>query len=279
MTQSWTSAEDGGSYGGEPTTSTQDPWIVTPEPVDTQPDSVDWALAVILGVLLIGGLIKVVRVLRKGPSVIVRRPPPEGMRSVQCGCCFNPQYIPSNGRIFVCFSCCTANRVPVVSSNVDMSVLTPATGPLRRFAFKREGENFYQEIERSELPEVPLAAPDSNVHTVVIGRQENDGIDVAKQLSNQGPLGCLPACVVCLDKPGNMVMLPCAHGGVCEECATRIAQNRSYGGAHCPHCRRGLDMLVKLEEMDDRVAKGIEHRIPIARVSNFSDAALRFLHE
>mmetsp|Transcript_43613 Transcript_43613/g.79480 ORF Transcript_43613/g.79480 Transcript_43613/m.79480 type:complete len:270 (+) Transcript_43613:154-963(+) len=264
-----TSTEEPGNHHNRPGHGSPLPLDVATE--DTQPDLVDWALACVLAVLLIGGLIKVVRVLRQGPSVIVRRPPPEGMRSVQCGCCLNPQYIPSHGRIFVCFSCCTANRVPAMSSNSELSVLTPASGPLRRFEFKREGENFYQETERSEIPEgnnqqVPLAPPGSNVHTVVIGRQENDGDDVTEQPSNQSLLGFLPACAVCLDKPGNMVLLPCAHGGVCEECATRVAQNRSYGGAHCPHCRRGIEMLVKLEEMDERVAKGIEHRIPIARV-------------
>mmetsp|Transcript_24172 Transcript_24172/g.56182 ORF Transcript_24172/g.56182 Transcript_24172/m.56182 type:complete len:275 (-) Transcript_24172:21-845(-) len=236
-----------------------------------KPDLVDWALAVVLAVLLIMGLIKVVRVLKQGPSVMVRRLPPEGMRSVQCGCCLTPQYIPSHARIFVCFSCCTANRIPAISTSSELSVLTPASGPLRRFEFKREGENFYQETERTEIPEgsqQPLAPPGSNINVVVIGRQgDTDEDEVTKQTSRASLTGLLPACVVCLDKPGNMVMLPCAHGSVCEECATRIAQNRSYGGAHCPHCRTGIELLVKLDEVDGRVAKGLEHRIPIARVT------------
>eukprot|EP00434_Breviolum_minutum_P030320 symbB.v1.2.026820.t2/scaffold2709.1/size72633/3 len=77
--------------------------------------------------------------------------------------------------------------------------------------------------------------------------------------------GGLPQCVVCLDETGNMVLLPCAHGGVCEDCVTRIVQNRAFGGAHCPHCRSGISTIVKLQEVEGELAKGVELRIPMAR--------------
>jgi len=70
---------------------------------------------------------------------------------------------------------------------------------------------------------------------------------------------------VCLDMPGNMVLLPCAHGSVCEECVTRIVQNRASGGAHCPHCRSNIQVLVKISEIEGEIARGLELRIPMAR--------------
>lgn len=75
----------------------------------------------------------------------------------------------------------------------------------------------------------------------------------------------LPLCVVCLDAIGSVVLLPCAHGGICEGCATTIAQDQSRGGAHCPHCRTTIDTLVVLNEIVGDVAAGVEIRVPIAR--------------
>lgn len=75
-------------------------------------------------------------------------------------------------------------------------------------------------------------------------------------------------CGVCWDDPGRMVLLPCSHGSVCQECAVRIAQNRASGGAKCPHCRTEIAMLVKLTEVhgeNQELARGVEHRVPIAR--------------
>lgn len=91
---------------------------------------------------------------------------------------------------------------------------------------------------------------------VVIGRQATND-----SWASNG----LPLCVVCLDAVGDMVLLPCSHGSVCEECVTRIVQNRASGGAHCPHCRGNIQTLVKIHEVSGNVARGVEVRIPMAR--------------
>merc|ERR1712100_933679 len=89
----------------------------------------------------------------------------------------------------------------------------------------------------------------------VVGRQ---ALDAESNASSKQ--GVLPQCVVCLDLPGNVVMLPCSHGSVCEECATRIVQNRASGGVHCPHCRSTIDLLVKISQVDENVLRGEEMR-------------------
>lgn len=261
------------------------------------PDAFHWVLAIVLGAVLVGGLIRVYRVLQKGDSVTPVRQAPEGMRPVECGACRAMQYVSTHGRIFICFCCHSANRIPIEAPRSEQqAVLITPTGPLRRFEFKRSGENYFEETKREEIEDgaptqtpAPTAAaagtpsqtpvviipPDATATNPaeagpegqaevtkpsIIGRQSSDESCDSKNSE------VLPQCVVCLDAPGNMVLLPCAHGSVCEECAMRIVQNGASGGVHCPHCRSNIDTLVKIEEVDGDLAKGVEYRIPMARV-------------
>jgi len=253
-------------------------------PQDVSPGVMQWILAVILSAILVSGLVRVYRVLRKGENMPLIRAAPEGMRPVQCGACRTVQYATSQGRIFICFSCRSANRLPTDVPLLHSSDLVEHTGPLRSFEFKKGGENFWQELKVETLAEdatppqavqLPpavntVAEADDTIVPVTFGRQMESEDEEAGQGENQGSVADgnelgVPQCVVCLDSPGNMVLLPCAHGGVCEECATRIAQNRASGGAHCPHCRSQIQTLVKIHEIEGDLAKGIEYRIPMAR--------------
>eukprot|EP00435_Cladocopium_sp_Y103_P052509 s916_g16.t1 len=126
-----------------------------------------------------------------------------------------------------------------------------------------------QEVSQEELedgaelvmtPSRPQRALEEDVNRVAPSLIGKVDVETASNAENG-----LPQCVVCLDEIGNMVLLPCAHGGVCEECTTRIVQNRAFGGAHCPHCRSAISTIVKLEEVEGEMAKGIELRIPMAR--------------
>lgn len=289
---------------------------------DLAPSAIHWALAVILGVALFGGLIRVVRVLQKDGGISPMRHAPEGMRPVQCGACHAMQHVTMHGRIFICFSCHSANRIAMDPAGNDEPQLVAATGPLRRFEFRREGENFFQETHRLEIEDAEAAqliatavpspgtgnasansstadaparegnvvsnpgdveagansvSPDATGPTPhIVGHVDSElisnhsvcskGSKKSKQsrFSRMSANG-LPTCVVCLEDPGNMVMLPCAHGGVCDGCITRIAQNRASGGAHCPHCRSVIETLVKIHEVEGSSVKGVEFRIPIAR--------------
>lgn len=235
---------------------------------DAEPGTLHWALAVILGLILIAGLIRSYRILKQTQHLTVVRHAPEGMRIVECGNCRTPQYVSAHGRIFICCTCHCANRIPLEIGRSE-ELIVPE-GPLKKFEFKKGGENYWQEISQEELEDGADVSPTSS--RPPRAAEENDVGKVAASIigkvdveSASGAEDGLPQCVVCLDEPGCMVLLPCAHGGVCEECVTRIVQNRAFGGAHCPHCRSNISTIVKLQEVEGELAKGVELRIPMAR--------------
>lgn len=348
----------------EESTAQQTATTTTTAPANT-PGALHWALSSLLLLLLLGGLFRVAQVLRRGiASSMPPRSVPEGLRRVQCGACGTVQYAASDGRIFICCECHSANRLPLqdmVARHSSGLVLHVPPGPVRLFEFKREGDNFFQETSRVEMPEGEQATEDQpapgeeNPALAENSAETNDADAVDADASNAesrppsgapaeaaepqppsssapGPLASalvafsrtssrseessaarpaahadpgpdctrgtaeadalvpsdkpvvigrpsetmstcssrlgelgLPACVICLDAASNVVLLPCAHGGVCEECATRIAQARASGGAHCPHCRANIETLVKITAVDGINVKGVELKIPIAR--------------
>eukprot|EP00747_Dinoflagellata_sp_TGD_P187279 gnl/TRDRNA2_/TRDRNA2_44846_c0_seq1.p1 gnl/TRDRNA2_/TRDRNA2_44846_c0~~gnl/TRDRNA2_/TRDRNA2_44846_c0_seq1.p1 ORF type:complete len:299 (-),score=24.89 gnl/TRDRNA2_/TRDRNA2_44846_c0_seq1:224-1120(-) len=231
------------------------------EGADPAPEAHHWVLAVFMAIVLVAGLVRVYQVLRRADALNPSRRAPEGMRPVECGYCRTTQHVIMHGRIFICFICHSPNRIPLESLRAQAEpVLAEAHGPLRRFKFKRGGDNFFQEIERETMEDgEEIPAPTLVGNPQVSETQSNS----SKMDDGTG----LPTCAVCFDNPGDIVLLPCAHGRVCEECATRIAQNRASGGSHCPHCRSNIELLVKIHNIDIETGEisGVEHRIPIAR--------------
>lgn len=70
-----------------------------------------------------------------------------------------------------------------------------------------------------------------------------------------------------MDVAADTVMMPCAHGGICYNCADALIRKHLLtGGAKCIHCRAAIESLVKLSEMDKDVAQGVEIEIPKAMI-------------
>ncbi|CAE7513957.1 unnamed protein product [Symbiodinium natans] len=236
---------------------------------DAKPGTLHWALAIILIVVLLVGLFRSYRILKQTQHLTVVRHAPEGMRIVECGSCRTAQYVSAHGRIFICCSCHCANRIPMDAARAEELIV--ADGPLKKFEFKKGGENFWQEVSQEELEEGAEASPEAPIPQGVdkpapslIGKVDMENASTGERF---------PQCVVCLDEPGCMVLLPCAHGGVCEACVTRIVQNRAFGGSHCPHCRSTISTIVKLQEVEGELAKGVELRIPMALKTGRVDEA------
>jgi hypothetical protein len=55
-------------------------------------------------------------------------------------------------------------------------------------------------------------------------------------------------CKLCFDKPADVVMLPCRHGGLCEECLRRslFIKPAHKGGMSCPWCRKKIIEVIKM---------------------------------
>jgi len=85
--------------------------------------------------------------------------------------------------------------------------------------------------------------------------------DASKQRREMEPI--IPQCTVCMDGAGDVVLLPCSHSAICEDCAKHIAKNKSVGGSHCPRCRENIKQLLRLSELyPEGDAKGVPISVP-----------------
>lgn len=99
-----------------------------------------------------------------------------------------------------------------------------------------------------------------------IGAEAPDNTSVDEE-PKASVIGDSAQCTVCMDASADTVMMPCAHGGICYGCAEALVRKHLlYGGAKCIHCRTPIDSLVKLSDMHDQVASGVEIEIPKATV-------------
>ncbi|CAE6959514.1 unnamed protein product [Symbiodinium sp. CCMP2592] len=214
----------------------------------------DAYLYFVLAVLLLLALIL-------GPRFVLQslsRRAGQATRVVECGSCHHRQYVQANISAFVCEGCRRTNHVSYWVKPEEL--LYCASGPIKFFQFQRAGRAFWREVSERES-EPAHGARDCPTNEPAPKQTDPD----IESLSNLGEESVVPRCVVCLDEPGCMVLLPCSHGAVCEACVTKIVQNQACGGAHCPHCRSNIGTVVKLRDFKGDMASGMELRIPMAR--------------
>ncbi|KAF4658118.1 hypothetical protein FOZ61_005844 [Perkinsus olseni] len=160
---------------------------------------------------------------KKAPDTAPSTPTPSSEPLV-CGTCSYAQSVPASATAFVCSSCHAVNRIDrsqPEGTMVQTASQAPPTGaevPLVRLS----SANFIPTSEVTQLP--PPSDP------------------------NEKPWE-IPPCSVCLENPGDMVILPCGHGGICEPCAMHIACNEAVGGAHCPKCRGEIEKLLRITRL------------------------------
>lgn len=53
------------------------------------------------------------------------------------------------------------------------------------------------------------------------------------------------ACLICYEREGDHVLVPCGHGGYCQQCAHKVLTN-PIATRLCPICRAGLSAIVKV---------------------------------
>lgn len=146
----------------------------------------------------------------------------DGVKCMACGA-EQPQVM---ANVFVCVSCSKVNRI----NGDTVSVVSKNEDPIQ--LMRTSSSTF---------------AP--------IGSEPAGG-------SALGMEPVVPVCTVCMDGPGDMVLLPCSHGGLCEGCAKHIAKNLSVGGNHCIKCRTRIEKLVRLDELYRDSATGLVVEVP-----------------
>eukprot|EP00747_Dinoflagellata_sp_TGD_P020600 gnl/TRDRNA2_/TRDRNA2_127926_c0_seq1.p1 gnl/TRDRNA2_/TRDRNA2_127926_c0~~gnl/TRDRNA2_/TRDRNA2_127926_c0_seq1.p1 ORF type:complete len:203 (+),score=39.11 gnl/TRDRNA2_/TRDRNA2_127926_c0_seq1:47-655(+) len=51
-------------------------------------------------------------------------------------------------------------------------------------------------------------------------------------------------CEICCERPAEVVLMSCSHGGLCQQCNDEILKRSNM---HCPHCRGKVDKVILLE--------------------------------
>ena len=148
-----------------------------------------------------------------------------------CGACGVVQ-AESAAPAFVCSACSKVNRIVVENPSSKQRRLSVCSdlGEEQKNRLVRTGSSTFE----------PISAD-------VIAKEEEVVV---------------PQCQVCMDGPGDLVLLPCGHGAICEPCAKHIAKNMSVGGNHCVKCRSEIKKLVRLDQLYKDQATGVTVIIP-----------------
>jgi len=167
--------------------------------------------------------------------------------------------------IFVCCGCHSAN---VILREAGAPVRNFSPSPVasgRRVSLHKVTDTFYkidkEEAESISKNDVDPAPDEIGAKTEL----EIDKVSSGEEEPKASVIGGESQCTVCMDAPADTVMIPCAHGGICYACAEALVRKHLLkGGAKCIHCRTTIESLVRLSEMHDQVASGIEIDIPKA---------------
>ena len=185
---------------------------------------------------------------------------------VACAVCTVRQGIPRGASVFVCYSCHSANFVERENGLPVRNFSPSPTSSGKRVSLHRITDTFYKLDPNEEGP--TSNAISNEVRPEQVGAQtvvEDPGL----MSPRTEPLGTVDGdatqCNICMDAHADTVMMPCAHGGICYKCADALVRtNLITGGAKCIHCRADIVSLVRLSEMNDQVASGVQIDIPKA---------------
>ena len=156
-----------------------------------------------------------------------------GLQTMTCRNCNLAQAVSRTSPAFVCVSCHRVNRIVVKDfGNTRRMSVALDVGEAQIFSLVRTSSTTF--------------APEEGQDRSLFKKNEV----------------VVPLCNVCMDGPGDMVLLPCTHGSICEACAQHISRNLSVGGSHCPKCRVDIKQLIRISELYPQEAKGIAVIVP-----------------
>lgn len=70
-------------------------------------------------------------------------------------------------------------------------------------------------------------------------------------------------CKICMARNADVVLLPCAHGGLCEEC---VWQMQEAGAVSCPFCRQTVEKVAMVETGASHVILREDDMKPISEI-------------
>jgi len=184
------------------------------------------------------------------------------------------QGVPRNANIFICYSCKSANFVQRDSSGTAHP-FSPSPNPTGRSVTLHKVTDTFYRVDSD--PEQGATAPKDGDNTPNTANAspssspEDEIVDPPILSPRQEPVASGDVdpgqCTICMDEPADTVLRPCNHGGIGYKCADALVRRSLLsGGANCPQCRTQITSLIKLSEMNEQMAKGVEIEIPKALV-------------
>lgn len=87
-----------------------------------------------------------------------------------------------------------------------------------------------------------FALPSALQERILVDAERNSLLDLIDPTT---PTERTNPCVICYEREGDHVMLPCGHGGYCSTCAHTLLR-RHLSSRTCPMCRSQIDTVVKM---------------------------------
>lgn len=169
--------------------------------------------------------------------------------SVECLKCHAANTVASKSMAMICSNCRTVNRVHHLPRGSVVKSETATGDAAETGSRKSSSVSRRLSIVDFENPTSnPVSLPNSpDVYQLSDGPVQSfsgDGSSTSIKAEE------LCVCSVCVENPGDMVLLPCNHGGLCDACARHIAFNNAVGGTHCPKCRSSIHGLLRIGEIN-----------------------------
>ena len=145
--------------------------------------------------------------------------------TVECAMCSARQDVPNNANVFVCCSCHSANFIQRENGRMVRN-FSPSPSPSgKRVSLQRVTDTFFRvqnedEPSQNEAPAQEYAGASDASPTNGEPTSHINSPAGALDVPVDGADGSV--CNVCMDSRADTVMMPCAHGGICYNCADAL---------------------------------------------------------
>lgn len=123
----------------------------------------------------------------------------------------------------------------------------PGYGPGASFGMEEEGAAPPPDVASGSAQQLPVGSRQKR-------RRRSLPPEVERRISLPADTGMADnLCRICFERPRGVVLLPCRHGGLCDQCLKRAIHMRPLhkGGRTCPFCRKFIREVIKI--YDDAV--------------------------
>ncbi|CEM28350.1 unnamed protein product [Vitrella brassicaformis CCMP3155] len=149
----------------------------------------------------------------------------------------------------------TLSAAPVVIGNKGGSPAAPVAASSSGDGQAASASNGTSARAGQSISDEGPTSPDTCAR--VIGKEGGGGEDEVERYKHDDTMGDLDTgaqCTICFDAPRETLLLPCGHGGLCEECAVELIElplkskhmRKHKVKPECPLCRKPIERVMKI---------------------------------